>query len=539
MATEIDEPRPTAARAGGANMPATGHIWEGFDRVAVDLADVVGTPGMPHPLELNERVSREFGGRTFQVAAVAHPFLFGDFSERMYGPAHRMAGAFITRFDAALPDAQLRPSDVRVIVAKDSATGTHVVVQQMIRGAEVVGARFQLHVGHDRQLFGLTGRPVGDLHRRDPGDPPLTSESDAIAAMRTHLELPREVPIQVERVVFPVSGTGIWAFRGCFTLSDPVVDVRVYVRADDLSLLLSHNVVSAALYGEANVFPVNPRRTPEVKLVRLENIGPVPPDRLTGTVVEVLPGVGAALTQALRDCRLRATDDGFDEVNAFYHVSSALRYFEGIMSRSTFDATPFAPLRAVVHHPGSPNNSYYQPSTGQLLFGDFEAGPAARCADIIYHEVAHAVSDKICRLGRGVSVGSRPTPARGMNEGYSDYFAASALDNPVIGDFVADSDDGLRNLAKGELRFKRRYTGTAHDTGVVWGAFLWSLRSALGAGIVDILAAESLYFLGRNATFEEGLGAVLQADARLFPLDNVQGRHAELIKHEFSRRRPR
>ncbi len=446
-----------------------------------------------------------------------------------------MASAFVSRLDAALPSANLPPDDMRVLVTKESATGSHIVVQQTIRGAEVVGARFQLHLSEDRRPFGLTGRPIGDLSSRDPGAPPRTTEVDAIEAIRNHLKLPREVRLEVERVVFPVGGQGVWAFQGRFTLDDPVADVRAYVRADDLSLMLSYNIVSSTLRGEANVFPVNPRRTPNLAAARLDNIGPVPADRLTGAVVEVRPGVGAAFTQAFRDCRLQPADAGFDEAHAYYHLVNAVRYFERILDSPILEAAPFAPIRAIVRHPPSAGNAFFQPSTGRLLFGDFGPRPSSRSADIIYHEFGHAVSDAICRLGRSFTLN---TPARGMGEGYSDYFQASAFDNPRIGDFVLNTAQGMRDLSKPGLRFGAGFQGEEHDTGEIWGSVLWSIRGRLGAGVTDMIAIESLQFLGPNATFEEGLGALLRADARLFPLNGQAGRHADAINQEFDLRRP-
>jgi hypothetical protein len=153
-------------------------------------------------------VSSAFSGEVTQSAAVAEPFLFGDLADRLPGPPPAMAAAFVSRLDAALPSASLPATDMTVLVTKESATGRHLVVQQTMRGADVVGARFQLHVGEDQRPFGLTGRPIGDLPARDPGEPPRTSEVDATDAIRSHLQLPREVPIKVERVVSPIGGRG-------------------------------------------------------------------------------------------------------------------------------------------------------------------------------------------------------------------------------------------------------------------------------------------------------------------------------------------
>src|SRR3712207_7191728 len=76
-------------------------------------------------------------------------------------------------------------------------------------------------------------------------------------------------------------------------------------------------------------------------------------------------------------------------------------------------------MRIVVRDPGSPDNAYYSPDSGDLHFGLFGRRSSARDASVVIHELGHAVTDAICRLGRSFS---RNTEARGLSEGFSDYF---------------------------------------------------------------------------------------------------------------------
>jgi hypothetical protein len=298
--------------------------------------------------------------------------------------------------------------------------------------------------------------------------------------------------------------------------------------------MLSFNVASAALRGEARVYPVNPLRTPNTTIVRLDNIGPVPSDRLSGGVVAVQPRAGVAFTQAFRDCRLDPDEPGFDEAHAFYHLQNAVRYFQGILEGELMRAAPFAPITAIVRDPQSPANAYFVPTTGELLFGDFGARPTARSAEIIYHEFAHAVSDTICRLGRG----PKHSQSRGLSEGYSDYFAASALDDPRIGDYVLNREQGGRNCAKPNLRFPAGFQGTEHALGEVWAAVLWDIRGECGAGVTDALAVDSLQQLDAQSTFELARAALVSADQALFPSAGGRGRHEDIINQAFNSRLP-
>ena len=105
----------------------------------------------------------------------------------------------------------------------------------------------------------------------------------------------------------------------------------------------------------------------------------------------------------------------------------AREYFAGIADPALLQATPFTPMVALVNDPQSPDNAYFMPSTGQLRFGLFGSRSSARSASIVTHEFGHAITDSICKLGRAKV---RNTESRGLSEGYSDYFAASSLDDP-------------------------------------------------------------------------------------------------------------
>jgi hypothetical protein len=83
-------------------------------------------------------------------------------------------------------------------------------------------------------------------------------------------------------------------------------------------------------------------------------------------------------------------------------------------------------LQAVVRDRASRRNAYYLPTQGKLRFGDFDAGPSALSADVLYTSsgtlsaTTHRSWDEASRL-----------TVTGSSGGYSDYFAHAALGNPV------------------------------------------------------------------------------------------------------------
>ena len=193
-------------------------------------------------------------------------------------------------------------------------------------------------------------------------------------------------------------------------------------------------------------------------------------------------------------------------------------------------APPFRPLRAVVRDRSSPNNAFFRPLNNDLRFGDVGARPTARSADIIYHEFSHAVSDVAGRLGRSVE----DSQSRGLSEGYSDYFSASALDDPVFAEWV--SPPNRRDASDPSLRFPADFQGPEHILGGIWAAVLWGIRATAGAHDTDRIAFESLFLLSPLSTFDDGVQALLTVDATLAETGATSASHAATIRAEWARR---
>ncbi|MDQ3973523.1 MAG: hypothetical protein M3276_04175 [Actinomycetota bacterium] len=419
-----------------------------------------------------------------------------------------------------------------VMLTIESATGTHTVCHQRVRGAEIVGARYRVHRDAGGNVT-ITGRPLGDVAARDPGSVPAVAPEEAARAARSLFDIPAEIPIGIERAVFPVGDQGVWAFEARFRLDEPIADVRSFLRADDLSLMLSYNVACAGLFGEARVYEINPGRTPEPRVVRLEGLGPEPADRLIGATIDVRPRKGERFVNPLRDWRLEPGYPGFEEASAYYQLAAAIRWCVAVVGRQPFETAPFTPLKVLVGDRANSGNALFIPSTGEIVFGGGDSRPTALSADFVFHEFTHALADAICRLNR-----SAVTQAKGLSEGYADYVAASAFDDPRFGDWVSGMPDGARNCAQSGLRFPPGWKGEEHALGAVWAAVLWGIRGRVGPEVADLLALESLQFLGPTSTFEDGRAALLKADQQLFPSGTGPGRHQDVIEEEFDARRP-
>lgn len=242
------------------------------------------------------------------------------------------------------------------------------------------------------------------------------------------------------------------------------------------------------------------------------------------------PGRLPAIVRPDRDFRLADVDTGFDEANAYYHLRSALRYFGSLRGRRRFPSPPFRPIRAVVRDHTNPDNAFFRPIANDLRFGDVGPRPTARSADIIYHEFSHAVSDIAARLGRA----PEDAQSRGLSEGYSDYFAGSVLNDPHFADWVAPG--AARDASDPTLKFGAGFDGPEHETGAVWAAVLWGIRSKAGARDTDRIAFESLFLLSPQSTFDDGFQALLLADRQLSQGGLTPASHARTIRAEWRKR---
>jgi Fungalysin metallopeptidase (M36) len=292
--------------------------------------------------------------------------------------------------------------------------------------------------------------------------------------------------------------------------------------------MLSYNISSSADQARGKVYDVNPMQTPTLIDATFDGLD-APGNLLRGASLDVTQATGTRMDCPNGDFTADPKNEEFDEPQVYHHLWRAAEYFRGITSAGLMDAAPFTPMRVLVNDPGSPNNAYYSPSSGELRFGLFGSRSSARSAAVVIHEFGHAISDGICQLGRSPV---RDTEARGLSEGFSDYFAASLLDDPRLGDYVADDEHGARNCSD-QLQFPPDFVGEEHSTGAVWASILWAIRSDAGQDVCDGLAVGSLDFLDNTSTFEDARTALHSVDAKLNGDANK-----DLVDREFDSRGP-
>ena len=121
-------------------------------------------------------------------------------------------------------------------------------------------------------------------------------------------------------------------------------------------------------------------------------------------------------TQATPDFNFTRSQDGFEAVNAFYHIDKSLRYINVTLG---IPCVPYQAANAGVlffdpHAESGADNSHY--TNGQLYFGEGGVDDAED-ADVVLHELGHGIHDWI--TGGGLS------QVNGLSEGCGDYWAVS------------------------------------------------------------------------------------------------------------------
>jgi predicted small secreted protein len=121
-------------------------------------------------------------------------------------------------------------------------------------------------------------------------------------------------------------------------------------------------------------------------------------------------------TQATPDFNFTRLQDGFEAVNAFYHIDKSLRYINQTLA---IPCIPYQAANAGVlffdpHAESGADNSHY--SNGQLHFGEGGVDDAED-ADVVLHELGHGIHDWI--------TGGSLSQVNGLSEGSGDYWAVS------------------------------------------------------------------------------------------------------------------
>lgn len=458
--------------------------------------------------------------------------------------AEAAARAFVAQHVSLLAPG-VAPADLVTIanqVDRKTAGGTlrTVAFQQTWRGLRVVGGQLHVVFGNDR-LFAVGSQIVPGVA---PAVPPRGAVQVARAQAWVTAQTGRATTARAtgERVVLPiVRGRGDVVVR----IAD-VVDVRatgsperwdVYVAPDGTPLLREARVRSAdgTLAYDAGVrrptgarqgFPVAatgitvdgaPATTSAVGGFTWAGGNPatVIPG-LAGQAVRILDEAGALATAQLVappggtvTWSLASDEAGDAQLSAYVHVALAKARARQLAPQlaSWLDQ----PLDVHVNASGACNAL----STGDALYffrGSAACENTARLADVVYHELGHALHLHGIIPGAGAYQGA-------LSEGLSDFFAAHLVDDQGVGRGFTFDDVPVREVDP--PGFERVWPDdrepSVHLTGLIVAGALWDLRKVLVAELGEapgLAAAEAIYLgvLQRSPDIPSSYLAALVAD---------------------------
>ncbi|MEY3211890.1 MAG: hypothetical protein RIT28_2371, partial [Pseudomonadota bacterium] len=177
-----------------------------------------------------------------------------------------------------------------------------------------------------------------------------------------------------------------------------------------------------------------------------------------------------------------------------YSVASVLRHFYTVHDWLT-DRRPDHPwlpetVKATVDINSACCNAFYTNGTINFYIGGGSTNNLGRIADVIFHEYGHGVHDYILTGG---------TFAGDVSEGSADFVSATILDDPILAPYARTDGGYIRELDTDRV-YPTDTSGEVHNDGLIWGSFLWNLRTAwidtygdeLGAELTDLLFLDAL-----------------------------------------------
>ena len=234
------------------------------------------------------------------------------------------------------------------------------------------------------------------------------------------------------------------------------------------------------------------------------------------------------------DYRYPPDQPSFDQVNVYWHADRYLHDFMGGLGYA-------GPPDSVIVRVNVALEPFVALTNGRFVYlGRPIAGfvqDVARCQDIIYHELTHAVI-----YGYGIVPTGPNREAAAFHEGLADYFAAALTEDPVIGEWLyLTFPNGATRLDQpavpwnyhnyDKVGFAGGDAGSSWGNGMILSSGLWDLRHEIGNS-ADSLILEALTYLPSAPIWAQFANAMLQADQ-----DHHAGRWVSAIVATFLRRK--
>jgi hypothetical protein len=464
-------------------------------------------------------------------------------------------------------------TELALVERKQSLSGTHVHFEQRYRGLRIEGTQISLHLDPAGRLFWINNqsasadRVANQIRLNEPGALSLVLQD-----LKPDLTTLR-APGRAELVFAPRAGALIHAWEVSVAANDPLGDWIYLVDAESGTILEKRDLLQFARGRVLFPNPIVTLKNPGLRDLAAQDSGrnqttaeancdrsavPLSAYReveLLGLSAssgmldgEFVSTGGSGVPSDIRakgnpDFVYERCDSRFNEVNAYYTIDSIQRYihligFNGVNNRSIrVNASGF------INFGRSQDNSFYSPSTKELVFGlggihDAEDG------EIVAHEYGHSIQDnQIPGFGRSPE-------ALALGEGFGDTLAAlffvpfsDGFHDELVGEWDASFYNGnvpvpfLRAVDGTRTFLNFDLAGDEHRNGTIWSGALWQffIRSGRNLEARDRLMRlllESQFLYRSDASFAEAAQALITVDEKL-----TKGANKALLLEIFGERK--
>ncbi|HWN21397.1 MAG TPA: M36 family metallopeptidase [Gaiellaceae bacterium] len=251
-----------------------------------------------------------------------------------------------------------------------------------------------------------------------------------------------------------------------------------------------------------------------VTLTNLDGSG-----RLIGDWVNIRSETGKPAYSPTNTFHYNRSQDEFEQVMAYYWVTQAQLYLQGLGFGSTYDGVNDESQDVRINQWGV-DNSYSWDKHDVLRFGKGGVDDAED-AEVILHEYGHAIHDAQGVVLQGVEAG-------GIGEGFGDYFAVTVADHvaptpdaPCVADWDATSYDPtaphcLRRTDTSAHYPENLSATSVHANGLIWSGALWDIRNAVGRVTADTVILEAHFSMGLVTTMAYAAEQTVATAQRLY-----------------------
>lgn len=236
----------------------------------------------------------------------------------------------------------------------------------------------------------------------------------------------------------------------------------------------------------------------------------------------------AAITSTTPDFSFTRSQNGFEDVNAYYHISAQQAHIQSLGFTNLVNYAINVDAHAWY---GQDQSSFAGMGTSsQLLFGEGGVDDAED-ADVILHEYGHAI------LHSASPYASSGNEMNAIDEGDGDYFAASYSRNISSYNWQdVFSWDGHNEFWAGrEVETTKHYpddlVGNLYTDAPLWSATLMEIWEAIGRDTTDKLLLQTMYSFSSGMSMTDAAILFLQSDTLLYTAS-----HASLIYDKMCKR---